>query len=97
MRQIAARSPNDSAFKIAQRTLLSAFRGGSAFLPAVLRTMSGVGDPPVRPLRYPRDGGRQDLTRIGRDMYRAMGADETPGAHNVENLGEESPASPRGS
>ena len=84
MLQVTARSPNGSAFKMAQRTLLSAFRKGSTLLPVVLRTMSSVGDSyaPVRPLRYPRDGGHQDLTRIGRDMYRAMGryAAKTPGA-----------------
>lgn len=75
MRQAVTRSPNGPAFGMAQQPLLSVFRGGRAFLPAVLRVMSSAGDchAPVRPLRYPRDAGHQDLTRIGQDMYRAMG------------------------
>lgn len=75
MRQAATRSPNGPAFRTARQPLLSVFRGGRAFLPAVLRTMSSAGDchAPVRSLRYPRDAGHRDLTRIGQDMYRAMG------------------------
>ena len=70
MRRIAARSSNG----FMRSTLVSAFRGKSAFLLAALRTMSSAGDfhAPVRPLRYPRDAGHRDLTRIGQDMYRAM-------------------------
>ena len=54
---------------------LSAFRRKRSLLSTVLRTMSSAGDchAPARPLRYPRNAGHQDLTRIGRDMYRAMG------------------------
>lgn len=65
------------------RMLLSAFRGERSLLSAALRTMSSAGDcqAPARPLRYPRDAGHQDLTRIGRDMYRAMGR------HAVETSG----------
>ena len=75
MRQAVTRSPNGPAFRAAQQPLLSAFRGRRAFLPAVLRIMSSAGDcyAPARPLRYPRDAGHRDLTRIGQDMYRAMG------------------------
>lgn len=66
------------------RMLLSAFRRERGLLSAALRTMSSAGDcqAPARPLRYPRDAGHQDLMRIGRDMYRAMGrhAGETSGS-----------------
>ena len=55
-----------------------------AFLLAALGTMSSAGDfhAPVRTLRYPRDTGHRDLTRVGPGMYRAMErhAVETSGA-----------------
>ena len=80
MHRITARSSNS----FTRWTLVSALRGESAFLLAALRTMSSAGDfhAPVRPLRYPRDTGHRDLTRIGQDMYRAMErhAVETSGA-----------------
>ena len=75
MHRIAARSPGGPASGAERRMLLSMFRGERAFLPALLRTMSSAGDcyAPARPLRYPRDAGHRDLTRIGADMYKAMG------------------------
>ena len=84
MNRIAARSPGSSASGVERRTLLSAFREERAFLPAALRIVSGAGDcdAPARPLRYPRDAGHRDLTRIGEDMYKAMGQ------YAVENIGE---------
>lgn len=34
-----------------------------------------VGRRSICPPRYPRDARRQDLIRVGSDMYRAMGID----------------------
>ena len=83
MHQATARAPNSLTFGMERRTLVSEFRGGHACLPATLRIMSGAGDfhAPVRRLRYPRNAGHRDLTRIGQDMYRAMEryAAEAPG------------------
>ena len=75
MRATTARPSSGSTSGSVRQVLLSAFRRERTLLSAALRTMSSVGDchAPARPLRYPRDAGHQDLTRIGRDMYRAMG------------------------
>lgn len=64
-----------AASRVARRMLLSMFRGERAFLTVVLKTISSAGDcyAPARPLRYPRDACHQDLTRIGKDMYTAIG------------------------
>lgn len=70
-----ARPSSGSTSGSMRQVWLSAFRRERTLLSAVLGTMSGVGAfrAPARPLRYPRDARHQDLTRIGRDMYRAMG------------------------
>ena len=51
---------------------------------ATLYTLSGAGDfhANLTVPSYPRDAQRQDLARIGQDMYRAMGrhAEETQAA-----------------
>lgn len=75
MHAATARPPSGSVSGSGRHLLLSAFRRERTLLSAALRTMSSGGDchAPARPLRYPRDGAHQDLTRIGRDMYRAMG------------------------
>lgn len=84
MRQTTARAPRRLASGAMRRMPPSAFHGEHAFLRAVLETVSAAGDchAPARQLLYPRDAGHRDLTRIGGDMYRAMGryAVETPGA-----------------
>ena len=84
MRQTTARAPRGPVSGTTRRMPPSAFHGEHALLRAVLRTMSSGGDchAPARQLLYPRDAGHRDLTRIGGDMYRAMGryAVETPGA-----------------
>ena len=75
MQATTARPSSSSTSGSVRRVLLSAFRRERTLLSAALRTMSSGGDchAPARPLRYPRDAAHQDLTRIGRDMYRAMG------------------------
>ena len=76
------RSPSCSTSGSVRQLWLSAFRRDHTLLSTVLRTMGNVGScyAPARPLRYPRNAGHQDLTRIGWDMYRAMHAVNPPDA-----------------
>lgn len=59
-------------------------RAWLGFGTATLYTLSGAGDfhANLTVPSYPRDAQRQDLARIGQDMYRAMGrhAEETQAA-----------------
>ena len=59
-------------------------RAWLGFGTATLYTLSGAGDfhANLTVPSYPRDAQRQDLARIGQDMYRALGkyAEETQGA-----------------
>ena len=99
MHRIATRSSSGPAFgKAGRRVPPGAFRGERAFLAAVLRTMSSIGDcrAPVRPLRYPRDAKHRDLTRIGGDMYKAMGWHAAERKRDEKEQGEESPDSASG-
>ena len=59
------------AYPVSERSALKK----NVFWRSALEAFSGSGDFHVKfnPPRYPRDARRQDLARIGQDMYRAMG------------------------